>query len=46
MLMTYLGYAFLLILIYLVVNDAEATNKVLGGLSAANIGAIKALQGR
>lgn len=42
----YISGALLLILVFLLVNNASATNQILGGLSSANTGAIKALQGR
>lgn len=42
----YLSGAFGLILVYLLVSNASATNQVLNALSAANTDTIRALQGR
>lgn len=42
----YLSLAFLLILVYLLVQNASGTSKVIGSLSNANTNAILALQGR
>jgi hypothetical protein len=44
--MKYMGYAFLLILVYLVVLNGDLTTKVINSLSGANVNAILALQGR
>lgn len=42
----YMGYVFLLILVYLVVLNAQLATKVINSLSSANTNAILALQGR
>ncbi len=42
----YLEAAALLILIYLVVTNFVGFSSALGAISSANVGAIKALQGR
>lgn len=42
----YLGLAFLLILVYLVVVNGQASTRVINALSGANTNAILALQGR
>lgn len=44
--MKYMGYAFLLILVYLVVANGSLATKVINSLSGANVNAILALQGR
>lgn len=44
--MKYMGYAFLLILVYLVVANGSLATKVINSLSSANVNAILALQGR
>lgn len=41
----YISGALLLILVFLVVRNASGTNAIIGGLSKANVDAIKALQG-
>ncbi len=42
----YMGFAFLLILVFLVVSNGQAASKVINALSGANTNAILALQGR
>jgi hypothetical protein len=42
---TYLGFAFILILVFLVIMNGEQFKKVMHSLSAGNIGTIVALQG-
>jgi hypothetical protein len=42
----YMGFAAFLIFIYLVLAHGKDSANLLSGLSGANIGAIKALQGR
>lgn len=45
-LMKYLGIIFILILVYLVVINGQASTRVINALSGANTNAILALQGR
>lgn len=42
----YLGIAFALILVYLLVQNGDRVKAILGSLTAANVGAIRAFQGR
>lgn len=42
----YMGFAFLLILVYLVVFNGQNSTRVINALSGANTNAILALQGR
>lgn len=42
----YMGFAFLLILIFLVVSNWQGASKIINSLSSANTNAILALQGR
>lgn len=46
MLGTYLGFAFILILVFILLDPRSKTQQVLNSLSRANVETILALQGR